>query len=694
MKRQLAGFLKLLTLVSLTAYLSSSCTREVENKSKGSEITDKAIEITDKAGKPTVIYEESHALVIWAGNYQHWSQLNNVGTEAKKVVKTLEKRGFQVTVVDNPTGSELKSAIEDFFVNYGYKPDNRLVIFFTGHGHTRNQTKGYLVPVDAPDPTSISNEPDFLNTAFSMQRMMFWAKEIEAKHVLFVFDSCFSGTLFKTKAPPKIENAYVRDVMAKPVRQFITAGDADQEVPAKSIFTPLFIRALEGEADFIEDGYVTGTELGVYLTQKLNEYPLDQTPQYGKIRDADFDRGDIVFRSLKKLISSNLPPQVPETNPSEDDSKSLPTVTPSIVSLLENIETQYQKRNYQDCYQLAMDNLYRDNSVVKEWIYNCGLEAAKIKAEANSYSGAIAIAQTIPNTVSNYQEVKDSINTWSGKILDYAIKVYKQQGRIEEAVKITKFIPDDTNVKTTIPEIISQWRRKESMYQDIMNKAESLLNQGQWDAAKKEVEKIPPDFKFWRLKAQPILNEANKQINAIISKATRANYSKLRELLAEQRWKEADQTTTKLIVQATNVRSIKDINKFFCEDLRIIDQLWRIHSLGKFGFRVQKKIWEKNGSPMLKEQYESFASWEKDWARFEKDIGWKYEGWNLIKRWDIWNKKREYIKREDLEGFRDVNTSKEGNLPCLLGQKWGGDLYESPTGRREFLYDVFSRCEL
>ncbi|MDJ0596603.1 MAG: caspase family protein [Pleurocapsa sp. MO_226.B13] len=144
MKRRLVYFLKLLALVSLTAYLSSSGVLKAQSDSK-------AIEITDKDGKSTIFYESSHALVIWVGDYQHWSRLNNVEVEARQVVNALEQRGFKVTTVGNPTGEDLRNAIKDFIDNYGYNPDNRLVIFFTGHGHTRNQTKGYLVPVDAPD---------------------------------------------------------------------------------------------------------------------------------------------------------------------------------------------------------------------------------------------------------------------------------------------------------------------------------------------------------------------------------------------------------------------------------------------------------------------------------------------------------------------------------------------------------------
>jgi hypothetical protein len=88
---------------------------------------------------------------------------------------------------------------------------------------------------------------------------------------------------------------YIESVMNKPVRQFLTAGDSDQRVPEKSEFTPLFIRALEGEADIVRDGYVTGSELGLFLKQNLGEYTKTQTPQFGTIRDPELDQGDIIF---------------------------------------------------------------------------------------------------------------------------------------------------------------------------------------------------------------------------------------------------------------------------------------------------------------------------------------------------------------------------------------------------------------
>ena len=327
MKQQSINFLKSTVLIGLTSLLVGVGVVKAQRNAE------KTI-IRDSSGKQVILYEQSHALVIWAGNYQRgWSKLNNVENEAKRVSAALERRGFKVTQVGDPNGEELQDAIKNFIDTYGYQTDNRLVIFFAGHGHTRQRTKGYLVPVDAPDPrTSEANKQKFLSLALPMQLVNTWARLAEAKHVLFVFDSCFSGTVFKQRSAPT-PNRYILDVMAKPVRQFLTAGDADEKVPAKSIFTPLFIRALDGDADANQDGYVTGDELGLYLRQNLKEYDTQQTPQFGTIRDPDLDQGDIVFRSLvQQPIAAPLPSPSPEPSfrpIKPPPSRALPSPSPS-----------------------------------------------------------------------------------------------------------------------------------------------------------------------------------------------------------------------------------------------------------------------------------------------------------------------------------------------------------------------------
>ncbi len=193
----------------------------------------------------------------------------------------------------DPDSSQLKDAFENFINDYGYDQGNRLLFFFSGHGHTRkNGKKGYLVPTDAPNPHNV--EKGFLRKSLWMSQILTWSRQIEAKHALFLFDSCFSGTIFKSKALPD-RPPYISEFISRPVRQFISAGSAGETVPAQSVFTPLVIRALEGKGDLNQDGYVTGTEMGMFLQEKVSLYDTNQHPQYGKIRDVNLDEGDFVF---------------------------------------------------------------------------------------------------------------------------------------------------------------------------------------------------------------------------------------------------------------------------------------------------------------------------------------------------------------------------------------------------------------
>ena len=237
-----------------------------------------------------------------------WPDLESIPGELKKLQQALKRQGFKVTRVMNPDSRKLKRSFEDFIDEHGYDRENRLLFYFSGHGYTRKvggRQKGYLVPADAPNP--LKDERGFLRRSLDMGQIQTWARQIEAKHALFLFDSCFSGTIFKSKALPVPR--HITDKTARPVRQFITAGSAGEEVPARSVFLPSFIRAIEGEGDINGDGYVTGTELGQFLHEKVLGYDTGQTPQYGKIRDPALDEGDFVFplAAVSAPVAAKLP---------------------------------------------------------------------------------------------------------------------------------------------------------------------------------------------------------------------------------------------------------------------------------------------------------------------------------------------------------------------------------------------------
>ncbi|HNJ41439.1 MAG TPA: SUMF1/EgtB/PvdO family nonheme iron enzyme, partial [Acidobacteriota bacterium] len=238
----------------------------------------------------------SYALVIGASEYRNgWDRLPGVKQDVSAVKETLESQGFEVRVVLDPTRENFDRAMKQFIDDYGYVEKNRLLIYFAGHGHTEkgsdDRVFGYIVPVDAPLPDR--DRVGFKRSAVSMDAIEAYARLIETRHALFVFDSCFSGSLVSrsTVVPPEIS-----DATAKAVRQFITSGAANQEVPDRSVFRDLFVRGINGAADLNGDRYVTGSELAMYLKSQVTEYSRGaQTPQYGKIRDTKLDLGDYVF---------------------------------------------------------------------------------------------------------------------------------------------------------------------------------------------------------------------------------------------------------------------------------------------------------------------------------------------------------------------------------------------------------------
>jgi hypothetical protein len=272
--------------------------------------------ITDAQGNEVMLYKESYALVIGISNYTNgWLNLPGVARDVPEVKAALEAQGFNVTTKMNLNRNALEQALTEFINQYGQNPENRLLFYFAGHGHTLKLAyggeMGYIVPADAPDPSRDQN--GFLANALDMQMFEVYAKRIQAKHALFLFDSCFSGSLFAvSRAMPQA----ISYLTSKPVRQFMTSGSADEQVPDQSIFREQFIRALQGEADGDHDGYVTGAELGGFLEKTVINYSHNaQHPQYGKIRDPNLDKGDFVF----ELPAKPTPTPVAFEKPPDND---------------------------------------------------------------------------------------------------------------------------------------------------------------------------------------------------------------------------------------------------------------------------------------------------------------------------------------------------------------------------------------
>ncbi|MBH8561028.1 GUN4 domain-containing protein [Nostoc sp. CENA67] len=98
------------------------------------------------------------------------------------------------------------------------------------------------------------------------------------------------------------------------------------------------------------------------------------------------------------------------------------------------------------------------------------------------------------------------------------------------------------------------------------------------------------------------------------------DYKPLHDLLAAGEWKQADRETLAVMLKIAGREkqgwlNIEAINQFPETDLYTIDQLWLKFSNGRFGFSVQKQIWESVGG-------QTDADYET-WCKFCDRVGWR-----------------------------------------------------------------------
>lgn len=246
------------------------------------------------------MYSDSRAVLIMEARYEEGSNWTPVVEPAKEneqiLLKALEARGFHVDIWRDLKSAELKTVLADVFSNYGNLPDGRLFFYYFGHGYTlgspadSNGTRTFIVPVDSPDPHLDANA--FRSKAFYISQLAEYAKQATTKHIFFALEACRAGAIIASLGaggfPVAPKGYLLSPELQNPARQFLTAGSAEQDIPAKGEFTSMLVEGLAA-ADFNEDGYVTGTELMQFVFTRLPQRAPGQKPEYGKVGSQDGD---------------------------------------------------------------------------------------------------------------------------------------------------------------------------------------------------------------------------------------------------------------------------------------------------------------------------------------------------------------------------------------------------------------------
>ena len=249
--------------------------------------------------------KSGHQYVVAIGidHYENWPVLSTAVSDATGFAKLLtSKFGFEYAVEPltekNATRDAINALVDDD-LRSRLKPEDSLIIFFAGHGTTRNdkigdQTRsiGFIVPVDA-HADAANRWSDYLN----VEEFLRMVSTLPAAHILVILDSCHSGMALGSKfSTSRDDTRFQRDMLVKVSRKVISSASGDQlaadqgPLPDHSLFTGLMIQGLtNGKADAYSSGFVTSSQLGAYAQHEVGvAQGSKQTPLFGSF---DWDQG-------------------------------------------------------------------------------------------------------------------------------------------------------------------------------------------------------------------------------------------------------------------------------------------------------------------------------------------------------------------------------------------------------------------
>jgi formylglycine-generating enzyme required for sulfatase activity len=261
------------------------------------------VEVTALDGHTIEFYQGCRALVVGVEHYDHWPVRPHAVREARDVAWELERLGFTVRLVTDPTAGEFRTALSEWARASGEQPQGGLVFYYAGNSQARLAADGimagWLIPKDAPLPSR--DQQGFEDRAVSPARFLELADQVQSRHALFFIDAPFPTDHFRVETPVL---RIIRDEDASPARQFITSGAHEGPGPERNAFGRYLLLGLKGEADLIQDGAISASELGLYLSDRVSRVTGRQNrPQFGRIPTPAENSGEFVFKVSRQALT-------------------------------------------------------------------------------------------------------------------------------------------------------------------------------------------------------------------------------------------------------------------------------------------------------------------------------------------------------------------------------------------------------
>jgi hypothetical protein len=245
---------------------------------------------------------EYHALVIGNSDYDTLEDLESAVMDARAMADVLESRyGFTVQLLENATESQILEAIYSYMDEEELDNDDSLLIFYAGHGaiDPREPNLSYWLPVDA----DTSDQSDWI----SDERITGLVDQIEARHVMIIADSCYSGAMARNSTfrlqpanagDPEGQEALFSMLAQLRSRIVLTSGGLQPVMSGgggnHSVFAAQLLERLQNNQNVL-DARSLYTDLYDRVVESAASFDVDQTPQYSQIDNAGHAQGQFLF---------------------------------------------------------------------------------------------------------------------------------------------------------------------------------------------------------------------------------------------------------------------------------------------------------------------------------------------------------------------------------------------------------------
>jgi hypothetical protein len=247
-----------------------------------------------------------HAIVIGINDYGvkppiGWDSLSTAREDAEEVANVLEKNyNFKVTrLLDkDATRNAIISALDQLTT---LTVDDAVLVYYAGHGlYDEKLGEGFWIPYGARQKgaNGLPREDWIWNSTLTK---IIGASE--ARHVLVVSDSCYSGSLFRGAelSAAKPDLTWYRRAISRPSRYLITSGDMEPVLDSGTKHS-IFAQSLINCMSYPEKSVFSASDLGVILRSKVSTL-TGQMVRMGPLSVPAHAGGEFVFLANNSTLA-------------------------------------------------------------------------------------------------------------------------------------------------------------------------------------------------------------------------------------------------------------------------------------------------------------------------------------------------------------------------------------------------------